>query len=88
MRVGQSRRRDQNERAIVEALRAIGAHVCLISGPGAPDILVRVPGATWGRLYAFEIKSDKGKQTAAQRETQWVVIRSVEEALMAVGISQ
>lgn len=86
MRVGQARRRDVMEKPIVQALEAVGAHVTRISGKGAPDILVLYPRASWGRLYAFEVKSGKGKQTEAQLATQWPVIRSVQEALEAVGI--
>lgn len=84
MRVGQARKRDQNEKPIVDALRAVGAHVTMISGEGAPDLLVRYRG----QLFAFEVKGEKGKRTAAQRESQWRVIRNAGEALMAVGISQ
>jgi Holliday junction resolvase len=81
-RVGQVRRRDANEKAIVKALEAVGAHVTKISGEGAPDLLVRFQG----RLWAFEVKAAKGKQTEAQIETQWPVIRSVEDALHAIGV--
>jgi Holliday junction resolvase len=81
-RVGQVRRRDANEKAIVKALEAVGAHVTKISGEGAPDLLVRFQG----RLWAFEVKAAKGKQTEAQIETQWPVIRSVEDALQAVVV--
>ena len=79
-RVGQTRRRDANEKAIVEALEAVGAHVTRISGKGAPDLLVRYRG----RLQAFEVKSTQGKRTAAQQETGWPIVRSVDEALVAV----
>ena len=76
-RVGQARRRDASEAAIVAALEAIGAHVTRVSGKGAPDLLVR-----WqGRLLAWEVKSATGTRTAAQRESQWPIIRSVDEAI-------
>jgi hypothetical protein len=78
VRVGQARKRDVNEKAIVRALRQIGAEVFPLSGRGIPDVLVR---------YAFEIKSATGKRTEAQVDTQWPVIRSVQEALAAVGVS-
>lgn len=81
MRVGQSRRRDANEKPITKALRALGADVTPVSGEGAPDILVR-----WhGRLFGFEVKSEKGRQTAAQVNTNWTIIRSVDDALRAIG---
>lgn len=80
-RVGQTRRRDIAEKPIVEALQAVGAHVTRISGKGAPDLLVRFRG----RLYAFEVKALKGKRTDAQRETQWPIVRCVDDALAAIG---
>ena len=83
-RVGQARKRDANEQPIVDALTGVGAHVTKVSGKGAPDLLVRFRAA----LYAFEVKSQKGTQTAAQLETQWPVIRSPEDALRAIGVTR
>lgn len=83
-RVGQARRRDVNEKPIRKALEAVGAHVTPISGKGAPDLLVRFQG----RLWAFEVKSQKGQQTEAQLETEWPIVRSVEDALAALGVSR
>jgi Holliday junction resolvase len=83
-RVGQVRRRDAVEQPIVEALEAVGAHVTRISGKGAPDLLVRLRG----HVFAAEVKSGKGKQTAAQQASQWPIWRSVEDALKAVGIGR
>lgn len=80
-RVGQTRRRDANEQPIVDALRALGAHVTRISGKGAPDLLVRHRG----QLHAFEVKSEKGSRTAAQELTEWPIVRSVDEALRVIG---
>lgn len=80
-RVGQVRRRDANEKPIMEACRACGAHVTQVSGKGAPDLLVRFRG----RLYAWEVKSGTGKRTDAQEETQWPIIRTTDEALKAIG---
>lgn len=82
MRVGQARKRDLDEKAIRAALEALGAHVTQISGKGAPDLLVRFRG----RIFAFEVKSGRGQRTAAQAETQWPIVRSVDEALAAVGV--
>lgn len=82
-RVGQARRRDVNEKPIREALEAIGATVTPISGKGAPDLLVRLRGHLW----AFEVKSAKGQQTDAQELTDWPIVRSVEDALRAVGVA-
>lgn len=84
MRVGQSRKRDANEKPIVAALRALGAFVTPISGDGAPDLLVRFRG----RLYGFEVKAAKGQQTEAQEQTNWPIVRSVEDALTAIGAAR
>jgi Holliday junction resolvase len=83
MRVGQSRRRDANEAAIVQALEAVGAQVTRISGKGAPDLLVRRAGQLW----AFEVKGKTGIRTAAQVATEWPVVRSVDDALRAIGVA-
>lgn len=83
-RVGQTRRRDTSERAIVDALRAVGADVTQISGKGAPDLLVRFRG----KLEAFEVKSGKGTRTEAQEDSQWPIVRSVEDALAALGVQR
>lgn len=80
MRVGQTRRRDANEAEIAQALRQVGAEVWMISGTGAPDLLVRYRG----RLFAWEVKTARGKRTSAQEQSQFPVIRSVDEALAEV----
>ena len=80
-RVGQARKRDRNEAEIVDALRAIGAHVTRISGPGAPDLLVRYAG----RDYGLEVKGKRGKRTKAQERSQWPLIVTIDQALEAVG---
>ena len=80
MRVGQTRKRDANEKPIREALEAVGAHVTPISGEGAPDLLVRFKGI----LVGLEVKSAKGKRTKAQQETAWTIVRTPEDALMAI----
>ena len=76
-------RRDEGEAEIVRALESCGAQVTRISGEGAPDLLIRFRG----QLYAWEVKSRTGTRTAAQEETQWMVIRSVDEALRAIGVA-
>lgn len=79
-RVGQARRRDLNEPAIVQALRQIGADVLQVSGKGAPDLLVR-----WqGKVFGLEVKTATGKRTEAQEDSQWPIVRSPEEAIQAV----
>lgn len=74
-------RRDGTEREIVDALRSVGADVWRLSGKGLPDVLARFRGT----LYAFEVKTATGKRTAAQKASQWAIVRTVEEALRAVG---
>ena len=81
-RVGQARRRDVIEGEIVRALEQVGAQVTRLSGRGAPDLLVRRAG----KLYAFEVKSTVGKRTKAQQETGWQIVRSINEALKAIGV--
>lgn len=85
MRVGQTRRRDANEAAICQALRAVGATVIPISGAGAPDVFV----VFRGQLYAAEIKSPTGTTTAAQRDRGagrlWPIWRTVDDALTTIG---
>lgn len=83
-RVGQARKRDANEQAIVDALEAVGAHVTRLSGKGAPDLLVRLRE----RLYALEVKGPKATRTEAQVVTQWPIVRSVAEALTAIGATR
>lgn len=86
-RVGQARKRDQNEAAIVGALQRVGAQVVRISEKGAPDLLV-----LWGgSLFVMEVKSPKGRTTRAQDETfgkGWPVylVRSIEDALNVLGV--
>ncbi len=75
-------KRDANEKAIREALQAVGATITIVSGRGAPDLLVRFQG----RLYGLEVKTATGKRTKAQQQTQWPVVRSVADALAALGL--
>jgi hypothetical protein len=72
-------RRDANEPEIVEALEAVGAEVWKLSGTGLPDLLVRFRG----RLHAGEVKTRKGRLTAAQGA--FPVWRTAGEALSAIG---
>jgi len=74
-------RRDANESGIVAGLRAAGADVWQISGTNAPDLLVRFRG----RLSALEVKAAKGKATAGQQAAGFPLVRSLEEALQAIG---
>lgn len=82
-------RRDTVEPAIVEALQALGWTITRVSGKGAPDILARrqghASGLPSGLCFGFEIKAEKGRRTKAQQESQWPILRSVDDALQAVG---
>lgn len=80
-RVGQARRRDAVEGPIISAGRLVGADVTPISGKGAPDVLVRFRG----RLFAFEVKSGKGRRTKAQTVSEWPIVRTPLEFLEAIG---
>lgn len=85
-RVGQARKRDANEGAIVHALKQVGASVIRISEPGAPDLLVLY----FGDLFLLEIKSRQGRPTRLQDQRLlegWPVFltRTANDALKAIG---
>ena len=86
MRVGQNRKRDWNEAAIISALRAIGVTVRQISGEGVPDLLCH----SRGKWLVVEVKRPRGKLTPAQRELQRVapfpVVEDVPSALALFGV--
>lgn len=86
-RRGHQGRTDSNHKAVVDALRAVGAHVQSLAsvGAGCPDLLV----LSHGRLFLMEVKRDKGSLTGQQQ--QWMadgwpvqIVRSPEEAIQAV----
>ncbi|RKZ83553.1 MAG: hypothetical protein DRR19_18950 [Candidatus Parabeggiatoa sp. nov. 1] len=80
---------DNGQQNIVDGLREIGASVVSTAsqGNGFPDIVVGYRGIN----YLFEVKSSKGKLTPLEREFsdawqgKYKVIRTVEEAFVAVG---
>lgn len=78
-------KRDDNEQAIVEALRAIGVSVIFVSGKGAPDLLAYHPR---DGMRAIEVKARKGKFTKAQLENPipYCVCRDVASALALFGV--
>jgi Holliday junction resolvase len=81
---------DANHAEIVKALRKAGCSVLSLAaiGDGAPDVLVGYKG----KNVLFEIKRAKGKLNDQQQEfkREWrgelCVVRSVDEALMVLGI--
>lgn len=88
-RVGQARKRDANEKPIVDALRSVGALVLRVSEKGAPDLVVYFRGRT--RL--LEVKSRLGRATLAQDASSvqgWpvVTVRDIDEALVAIGAAE
>lgn len=87
MRVGQARRRDANEAAIIEALRDIGVTVIPLSEKGVPDLMAY---SKWDGLRLIEVKMPKGTLTPAQQEMRallpFSVARSVEQALAIYGV--
>lgn len=97
MRVGQSRKRDAAEPAIVDALEAVGVLVLLISAEGAPDLLtyrtqvwrpVEVKSSPNGRPLTMEQKLRS--LTKAQREVYAIapfpIVSTIDEAFAAVGL--
>lgn len=86
-RVGQARKRDANEKAIIVALQAAGAFVFQLSGKGVPDLLV----AYRGRWEPLEVKSEHGRITVAQRHVMHAGITihrvvTVEDAYRVIGV--
>ena len=83
--------RDANEQEIIDALEA--AH-CSVERMNVPaDLLVGRMTRQGPRCYLLEVKSKKGKHTPDQVDfiTEWRgqydVVRSVDQALKAVGIN-
>lgn len=86
-------KRDTIENEVIVALLSVGCTVQQLSIKGVPDLLVGFSDPQTGvpTNILIEAKSDKGKLTPDQVE--WIekwegqvfVVRSVEEALLAVG---
>lgn len=81
---------DQNQTEIVKALRKVGCSVLSLApiGKGAPDLLAGYRG----KNVLIEVKRPKGKLNDQQQEFKaaWrgdlCVVRSVDEALLVLGI--
>lgn len=87
-----ARRTDSTHQAIVKALRKVGCKVKDTSrvGQGFPDLVVRASNRL-ERILLMEVKDPKGKLTPDQEQflAEWpetVIVRSVSEALKAVGV--
>jgi hypothetical protein len=85
-------RRDENEQAIVQALRQVGAVVAFLSDKGICDLLVLYHS----RVFMLEVKRVKasgqaqGRATLAQEARTregWPVttVQTIDEALRAIG---
>lgn len=82
---------DQNHAEIVKALRAVGCSVLSLAaiGRGAPDLLLGYKG----KNVLVEVKRPKGKLNDQQQafRAAWrgdlCVVRSVDEALLVLGIA-
>ena len=90
MRVGQSqRRRDDNEREIVDALRRVGILVWRLSDKGLPDLLAFQAPDHW---LPIEVKQrgSTASLTPAQAETYaattFPIVDTVAHALALFGI--
>jgi len=88
---------DDNQKAVVDALRAAGATVQHLHkvGQGCPDLAVGYRGAT----YLIEVKDGSkppSKQSLTDAQERWhrdwrghaVVVNSPEAALAAIGVIQ
>lgn len=86
-RGGGKKRRDANEPAIVAALEAAGCTIWRLSGVGVPDLLIFTPGGGGGAWRVCEVKTARGRLTAAQVPHAAIVpvVRSVEDALRLIG---
>ena len=86
-RVGQARKRDWNERGVIQALQDIGVTVVSLSGVGLPDLLAWSPHDGF-RL--IEVKQPRGHLTPRQKEMRekvpFVIVRSAEQALALYGV--
>jgi Holliday junction resolvase len=88
--VRRAARVDENHPEIVKALRQVGCSVLSLAaiGKGAPDLAIGYKG----RNVLLEIKRPKGKLNDQQEafRAAWrgdlCVVRSVEEALLVLGI--
>jgi len=79
-------RRDQNERIIIQALRAAGASVHQLTGRDTPDLVV----GYGGRNYMMEVKSARRRPSQGQRafsdnwRGQVCVVQSPEQAIAII----
>ena len=89
-------KKDLNQQPIVDALRAAGCSVTILSAPGVPDLLV----GRGGRTYLLEVKGGlgprggkSGRELTKDQLLWWatwqghaMLVRTPQEALQAVGL--
>ena len=90
-------RTDANHAAIVQALRQVGASVTSLAdvGHGVPDLLVSYRG-DWHVLELKDGSKAPSDQQVTMAEVRWAaeqhapvhLVRSLEEALRAIGASR
>lgn len=78
---GARKRRDANEREIIDVLESVGCQVWQISGRAVPDLLVYRDG----QFFPMEVKTAKGKQKPSQVGTPWPIVRDSEQAVRVVN---
>lgn len=89
-------RRDANEASIVSALERVGASVQRLNHEGVPDLVVGFRGATMlievkmplgvkGGSANRVLTPDQARWWTAWRGSRPIVVRSVAEALTAIG---
>lgn len=79
---GANKRRDSNEGEIRKALHAIGAQTWQINGRKLPDLIVLFRG----RWFPLGVKTQTGSLRPGEADAPWPLVRSVEQALAAVGV--
>ena len=90
-----AKKTDANQASLIAILREVGATVVDLSavGKGCPDLLVGFRGVT----YLLEVKNVKGKNRTTRdqdifyawwRGAPVAIVRTADEALQAIGISE
>lgn len=88
------KRVDSNQKEIIKVLRQVGCTVMDLHevGKGCPDILVGANIKGKKHNFLMEIKTTKGRLTAAEKKfhSLWrgavVIVRNSDEALRVLGI--
>lgn len=62
----------------------MGYHVTPVSGDGAPDLIIRRSRRT-GFAFGCEVKTAAGRRTAAQQQSEWPIVQSLDDVLRLMG---